>query len=357
MPYKKNAGAAGAAANITSQTLSSTIDTTNPLLPKLKLKSVIDQSGTVISSNDLLIDLEEIQTSGTTSVSATDSSTIDFSGNGTVATPLTAVSKVSATAGNALTANPDGLFVPTVSGGGISTDLGQRLILGSDSKAFEDKSGHLVAVYTSPDKISFSLNSKTAKPTASASAGTHQPTDPITSYNGDFVGFTFKTESAPIILPILDAGYSYLARITTHALIDNKAQQPYDFRVTFTPFLDNGQILSMTDSQIGHIVPAIQAQYAPNYTTDPTVPLLSYAQKNMPAALDVTDHCNILLPTNTTKFMCEIIFTLPCMYNQLFKQFIDPIDLSEFKYEIVFYMIKSNIVDSTKALTTPILQL
>lgn len=45
-------------------------------------------------------------------VAVTSSSSINVTGNGTSATPLTATAKLSATAGNQLVVNPDGLFVP-----------------------------------------------------------------------------------------------------------------------------------------------------------------------------------------------------------------------------------------------------
>lgn len=54
---------------------------------------------------------------GMSDVKTTDTATIDFSGDGTVATPLTASVKRSATAGNALTENADGLYAPTVTPG------------------------------------------------------------------------------------------------------------------------------------------------------------------------------------------------------------------------------------------------
>jgi Collagen triple helix repeat (20 copies) len=54
--------------------------------------------------------------SGSTFAS-TDGTTIDFSGAGTTASPLTAEVKISGTAGNALVQNSNGLFVPTVTPG------------------------------------------------------------------------------------------------------------------------------------------------------------------------------------------------------------------------------------------------
>lgn len=51
---------------------------------------------------------------GLTSVTSQDSTTIDFSGAGTVGSPLTASAIISPTAGNTLVANGNGLYVPTV---------------------------------------------------------------------------------------------------------------------------------------------------------------------------------------------------------------------------------------------------
>jgi hypothetical protein len=412
MPYKKSGtgGGSGSGATILSNTLTSSIDTTNPLLPKLKLKSSIDEGGIVYNSNELLIDLEPITSTGgisaiattdsasvdftgdgtsttpltavskvsTTagnalsvdanglyvatptastglaSVTATDTSTIDFSGNGTAATPLTAVTKISATAGNAITANTDGLYTP-IATSGISTDLGNRLILGTDAKPFENISGHLVAVYSSPNSISFQLDPRTAKPTAASSAGTHTTTDPISSYTGGFAAFNFEYESAPITLPVLPAGYSYKAEISTHCLIGNRDKQPYDFIVQFKPSLQNSNEFGGADNQSSFVIPAIQSEYNPTYTNNPSGALNSYSMKNMDSACDLNARASAKLSGNVTKFQQEMVFVLPCHNGQAFTKFLDPIGVSELKYEISFFIIKDTLLNLTAPLTTPIL--
>jgi hypothetical protein len=412
MPYKKSGTGGGSVsgATILSNTLTSSIDTTNPLLPKLKLKSSIDEGGTVYNSNELLIDLEPITSTGgisaitttdsssvdfsgdgttatpltavskvsTTagnalsvdanglyvatptastglvSVTATDSPTVDFSGNGTVGTPLTAVTKISATAGNALVANTDGLFIPTPTSG-ISTDIGNRLVLGSDTKPYEDISGQLVAVYASPSSISFQLDPKTAKPTAASSAGSHTPSDPISSYTGGFVSFKYIFESAPINLPILPVGYSYKAEISTHCLVSNKDRQPYDFIVQTNLSLQNASEFGGADNQSSYIIPAIQAEYNPTYTNNPSGALSSYSMKNMDATSDINARASVKLGGGITKYQQEIVFVLPCYGGQAFTKFIDPIDVNELKYEISFFVVKNTLLNFTAALTTPTL--
>jgi hypothetical protein len=66
-------------------------------------------AGTVLSSNGTWVPLPAAETP----LTVTDSSTVDLTSSGTAGHNVTAVVKLSATAGNYLTINPDGLFAPT----------------------------------------------------------------------------------------------------------------------------------------------------------------------------------------------------------------------------------------------------
>lgn len=59
---------------------------------------------------------------GLQQVSSADSSTVDFSGSGTIGSPLTASVKKSATAGNTVSINADGLYVPAANLTGYATE-------------------------------------------------------------------------------------------------------------------------------------------------------------------------------------------------------------------------------------------
>jgi hypothetical protein len=245
MPYKsKSTGGSGS--GITSNDIRHIIDsTTNPALPVLKLTSDINNGANADTTD---ISLEEIVTGGggITSITATDSSSIDFSGNGTTGTPLTAVSKVSATAGNALTINTDGLFVPTATAGGISTNVGQRLFLGTDNKAFEDISGHLGRVYTYENSAESIID--LTKPENGNGNGTKLWEVSISPTNA----------VADCVLPPIPAGYKYLIQFFAHCRLYNyNGILPQAVEAYVGPSLDNAtKIVNAYDMQTSSDMPA-----------------------------------------------------------------------------------------------------
>lgn len=95
-----------------------------PLSAAVK-KSATDNNSLVLNADGLW----------TPTFAATDSPTIDFTGSGTVAVPLSAAVKISATADNQLTADGTGLYVPAPSAGAITVGDTNSVNLEGDGTA------------------------------------------------------------------------------------------------------------------------------------------------------------------------------------------------------------------------------
>lgn len=105
---------APAAATITAND-TATVDVTGNGSAGSPLTAAVKKSAT--PNNSLALNADGLWTP---TFAATDTATIDFTGSGTVAAPLQAAVKVSADADNALVAVADGLYVPASSGGALT---------------------------------------------------------------------------------------------------------------------------------------------------------------------------------------------------------------------------------------------